>query len=102
MSLKSIFLAFILLSSFSCTDVYVRRSKQGLALYSVPPLAAVYIDGKYIGIGNEVNARPKELSPGKHTILILDNRHYPYSSSFVLEKGVLLKRKIKVYPKLDE
>ncbi|MBN2722836.1 MAG: hypothetical protein JXR95_02065 [Deltaproteobacteria bacterium] len=88
--------------SVSCTGVYRVHSKQGIALYKVPPLAAVYIDGKYMGIGNELNGRARELSRGEHTLLILDNRHYPYSSKFSLKKGILLKRMVKVYPLLDE
>jgi hypothetical protein len=101
-SLAVILLFIILTSLFSCTDVYRIKKRQGIVVFRVPAKALVYIDGKLMGIGAEINRKPISLSKGSHTLMILDNDYYPYYSTFKLDPGDLLKRRIKVYRKLDE
>ncbi len=86
----------------ACTDVYVRRQRQGVVLFRIPPKAHVYLNGTFLGIGATVNRRPYPLRVGKHKLVILDSDYYPYYSTFSLKSGDLLKRRVILYRRLDE
>ncbi|MDA3863028.1 MAG: hypothetical protein PF689_04085 [Deltaproteobacteria bacterium] len=101
--LKLFFSILLFTASLSaCTGIKTVKSRQGIAFFNLPKQARVYIDGKYMGIGLELNRRPIKLTPGEHAVLIDEPDHYPYFSKFKLEKKVLLKRRIMMRKKLDE
>ncbi|MGM0598080.1 MAG: hypothetical protein ACQES9_13685 [Myxococcota bacterium] len=99
-----LFSIIIILTAFfsACTGIKTVKSRQGIAFFNLPKQARVYIDGKYMGIGLELNRRPVKLEPGEHAVLIDEPDHYPYFSKFKIEKSVLLKRRIMMRKKLDE
>jgi len=92
----------LVLFQFSCTDVYVRRQRQGVLLRNIPPKALVYIDGRLMGVGAAVNGRPLSLSKGKHRLAVVESGFHSHFSTFTLYGGDLLKRRVRMYRRLDE
>ncbi len=77
----------------ACTHVTLASSRQGIVLEGLPPTAQVYVDRKYWGTGAEVEAMPRQLSTGRHELLIIAPGCLPYYGILHLKANELIRRR---------
>jgi len=84
---RALGLVLVVLVSAGCGGAQVRRDPAMLRVIAQPDSADVLVEGRFVGVGRTLAARPAPIRPGTHHITVQARGYFPHDLELQLPAG---------------